>query len=134
MEPTQKVSSPFVDVGGQITGDTSDSIARTGFQRPSYRSGERPGLVMVLPGCNWGLAGQSAPTRWFRPHVKNFGQTLLFSVYVPWPVSRHSEPLIPETDENRLSAFVTGRPRPPRRLQLERKVTKESSKWEIDDN
>ena len=58
----------------------------------------------------------------------------LFSVYVPWPVSRHSEPLIPETDENRLSAFVTGRPRPPRRLQLERKVTKESSKWEIDDN
>ena len=24
----------------------------------------------------------------------------LFSMHVPWPVSRHSEPLIPETDEN----------------------------------
>ena len=42
----------------------------------------------------------------------------IFSMCVPWPVSRHSEPLIPETDENRLSAHVTGRPRPPRRLQL----------------
>ena len=42
----------------------------------------------------------------------------IFSIYVSWQVSRHSEPLIPETDENRLSAHVTGRPRPPRRLQL----------------
>ena len=41
--------------------------------------------------------------------------------HVPWPVSLHSEPLIPETDENRLSAFVTGRPRPSRRLQWWRK-------------
>ena len=32
-------SSPFVDVGGQITGDTRDSIASTGLQRLSYRSG-----------------------------------------------------------------------------------------------
>ena len=42
----------------------------------------------------------------------------LFSVYAEWPVSRHSESLIPETDENRLSAHVTGLPRSPRRLQL----------------
>ena len=42
----------------------------------------------------------------------------VFSVYVSWPVSRQSEPLIPDTDENRLSACVTGRPRPPRRLHL----------------
>ena len=55
----------------------------------------------------------------------------LFFTYVPWPVSRHSEPLIPETDESRLSAHVAGRPRPPRRLQLQRKVTTQSSKWEI---
>ena len=55
----------------------------------------------------------------------------IFSVYVLWPVSRHSEPPTPETDENRLSAHVTGRPRPRRRLQLQRKVTTQSSKWEI---
>lgn len=55
----------------------------------------------------------------------------LFSMYVPWPVSRQSEPIIPETDENRLSARVTGRPRPPRRLQSQRKVTVASSWWEI---
>ena len=55
----------------------------------------------------------------------------IFSIYVPWPVSRHSEPLIPETDESRLSAHVAGRPRPPRRLQLQRKVTAQSNKWEI---
>ena len=42
----------------------------------------------------------------------------IFSMHVLWPVSRHSEHLVPETDENRLSAHVTGRPRPPRRLQL----------------
>ena len=42
----------------------------------------------------------------------------IFSIYFQWPVSRHSEPLTPETDENRLSAHVTDRPRPPRRLQL----------------
>ena len=41
----------------------------------------------------------------------------VFFVYFSWPGSLHSEPLIPETDENRLSAHVTGRPRPPRRLQ-----------------
>ena len=35
----------------------------------------------------------------------------LFSMCVTWLLSRHSEPLIPETDENRLSAHVTGRPR-----------------------
>ena len=55
----------------------------------------------------------------------------VFSVYVSCPVSRHSEPPTPKTDENRLSAHVTGRPRPPRRLQLQRKVTTQSSKWEI---
>ena len=42
----------------------------------------------------------------------------VFSVYVYCPVSRHSESPIPETDVNRLSVHVTGRPRPPRRLQL----------------
>ena len=52
-------------------------------------------------------------------------------MYVPWPVSRQSEPLIPETDENRLWAFVTGRPRPPRRLQTKRKVTTTSTSKEI---
>ena len=55
----------------------------------------------------------------------------LFSAYVSWPMSRHSEPLIPETDENRLSAHVTGRRRPPRRLELHRKATTQSSKWVI---
>ena len=44
----------------------------------------------------------------------------IFSAYVSWPVSRYSVPIIPETDENRLSAHVTSRPRPPRRLQSER--------------
>ena len=47
----------------------------------------------------------------------------IFSVCVPWPVSRYSEPLIPETDEKRFSALVPRRPRPPRRLQSERKIT-----------
>ena len=53
------------------------------------------------------------------------------SPYVAWPVSLHYEPLTPLTDENRLSALVIGPPRPPRRLQSERKVTTQSSKWEI---
>ena len=47
----------------------------------------------------------------------------IFSIYVPWPVSRHSEPLTSETDKNRLSARTVGRPRPPWRLQSQRKVT-----------
>ena len=55
----------------------------------------------------------------------------LFSTYVPWPVSRQSESLMPENRENRLSACVTGRPQPPRRLQSQRKVTMASSWWEI---
>ena len=55
----------------------------------------------------------------------------IFSMYVSWPVSHHPEPLIHETDENRLSAHVTGRPRPPRRPQSQRKVTTQSNKWEI---
>ena len=55
----------------------------------------------------------------------------IFSVYVSWSVSRYSVPITPETDGNRLSAHVTSRPRPPRRLQSERKVTTQSNKWEI---
>ena len=55
----------------------------------------------------------------------------VFSVYVYWPVSRHSEPPTPETDENRLSAHRHRRPRPPRRLELHRKATTQSSKWVI---
>ena len=55
----------------------------------------------------------------------------IFSLYMDWPVSLYSGPLTPETREIRLSAFVTGRPRPPRRLQLHRKVTTQSSKREV---
>ena len=51
----------------------------------------------------------------------------LFSIYAPWQVSLHSELLIPETHEHRLSTHVIGQPRPPRRLQLHRKVTVTSS-------
>ena len=51
----------------------------------------------------------------------------VFSIYVSWPVNLYSELRFPETRENRLSAFVTVRPRPPRRLQSERKATKQSS-------
>ena len=43
----------------------------------------------------------------------------------------HSEPLTLETHENRLSAHFVGRPRPPPRLQLHRKVTTQSSNWKI---
>ena len=35
----------------------------------------------------------------------------IFSVYASWPLSLHSEPLIRETDGNRLSALVTSLPR-----------------------
>ena len=34
----------------------------------------------------------------------------IFSIYVPWPVSRHSEPLVTETRESRLLARAVGRP------------------------
>ena len=34
----------------------------------------------------------------------------IFSIYVPWPGSRHSEPLVTETRENRLLARAVGRP------------------------
>ena len=68
------------------------------------------------------------PPRW---HATNMPASEHFPVYVTWPESRHSEPLTPETDENRLSAWVTYQPRPPSRLQSERKVTTQSNKWEI---
>ena len=58
----------------------------------------------------------------------------IFSLCISWPVSRHSEPLIIETRENRLSALVIGQPRPCRRPQSKRKVTTESIEWEMDDN
>ena len=34
--------------------------------------GERSGWVLVLPGCDWVLAGQSAPSSWFWPNCKKF--------------------------------------------------------------
>ena len=58
----------------------------------------------------------------------------IFSLCASLPVSRHSEPLIIETRENRLSALVIGQPRPCRRPQSKRKVTTESIEWEMDDN
>ena len=51
----------------------------------------------------------------------------IFSMYVSWPEHRHSEPLILETRENRLSAHVICRPRPSRQLQSQRKVTTAST-------
>ena len=56
---------------------------------------------------------------------------IIFSIYVTWPVSRHYETHTPESRENRLAACVTGRPRLPRRLQSQRKVTTQTSKWEV---
>ena len=43
----------------------------------------------------------------------------------------YSEPLIPETRENRLLAHVIRQARPPRRLQLHKKVTAASTWWKI---
>ena len=51
----------------------------------------------------------------------------IFSVCVTWPVGLHSEPRFPETRENRQSAHVIGRRRPPSQLQSQRKVTTMSS-------
>ena len=51
----------------------------------------------------------------------------LFLTYVSLQLSLHSEHLVPKTRVNRLSAHFVGRPRPPRRLQLYRKVTTQSS-------
>ena len=55
----------------------------------------------------------------------------IFFIYVTWLVNHHSEPPIPESDENPLSGLVAGRPRPPRRLQSGIKVTTQSSEWAI---
>ena len=94
-------------------GKTEDLTARHAFSNPTTDD--------HIPSPDDHQDGMQPPCP---PHY-------VFSVYVTWPVSRHSEPLTAETDENRLSAHVTGRPRPPRRLQSERKVTTQSYKWEI---
>ena len=55
----------------------------------------------------------------------------LFSVYVPFVMKLLAGPRIPETRENRLSAHDIGRPRPPRGLLSQRKVTAAWSKLEV---
>ena len=60
-----------------------------------------------------------------------FQPQYLFSIYAPWIMILHTELLIPVTRENRLSAHDVGRPRPPRRLLSQRKVTAAWSKLEI---
>ena len=65
------------------------------------------------------------PPSWYATTVLT--STHLFLTYVFLQLSLHSEHLVPKTRVNRLSTHFVGRPRPPRRLQLYRKVTTQSS-------